>query len=62
MNRKSTSAAAGIAVGALAATALGAGAYMAYTQPKEMKKILKKAARGAENAVGEVDRLLRQYL
>ena len=38
-----------------------AGAYMAYTKPKETKKMLRKATQNAEKALTAVDKMVGQY-
>ena len=54
--------AAGIAMGAAALAAVGAGAYMAYNNPKPMKKMMKKATQTTEKALGAMDKMMSRYL
>lgn len=51
----------GLAMGAAAIAAVGAGAYMAYNNPKQMKKMMKKAAQNTEKALGAVDKMMSHY-
>lgn len=52
----------GAALGLLAGgTMAAAGAYMAQKSPKEMKKMMKKAANGAEKAMDTIEHMLRSY-
>lgn len=51
----------GLAVGAAALAAMGAGAYMAYNNPKQMKKLMKKASQSTEKALSAVDKMVSQY-
>ena len=51
----------GLAMGAAAIAAMGAGAYMAYNNPKQMKKMKKKAAHNTETALGAVDKMMSHY-
>ena len=51
----------GAALGLLAGGAVGAaGAYVAQKNPKEMKKMMKKAGASAERAMATFDRNIRQ--
>ena len=50
----------GAALGLLAGGAVGAaGAYVAQKNPKEMKKMMKKAGASAERAMETIDRVLK---
>lgn len=52
----------GAAVGVLAGAAVGAaGTYMAKTNPKQMKKMLHKAAKAGEQVVHNVEHMLSSY-
>lgn len=50
-----------IAMGLAAASAVGAGAYLASRNQREVKKMAKKVARGAEKAVLDIDRMASRY-
>ena len=59
---KKSSMSAGLAVGAVAATALSAaGMYLAYTHPRQTKRIMKKAGRTVEKAMGQMENMMAQY-
>ena len=52
----------GAALGLLAGGAVGAaGAYVAQKNPKEMKKMMKKAGASAERAMETIDRVLNSH-
>ena len=52
----------GAALGLLAGGAVGAaGAYVAQKNPKEMKKMMKKAGASAERAMETIDRMLNSH-
>lgn len=52
----------GAALGLLAGSAVGAaGAYVAQKNPKEMKKMMKKAGASAEKAMETIDRVLNSH-
>ena len=49
----------GAAMGVLAGSALGAvGAYAAQKHPREMKKVMKKAAHTAQKAMNSIDKMM----
>ena len=50
-----------IAMGLAAASAMGAGAYLASRNQREVKKMAKKVARGAEKAVLDLDKMASKY-
>lgn len=50
-----------IAMGLAAASAVGAGAYLASRNQREVKKMAKKVARGDEKAVLDIDRMASKY-
>lgn len=59
---KKSSMSAGLAAGAVAATALSAaGMYLAYTHPREARRMMKKAGRTVEKAMGQMEDIMARY-
>ncbi len=50
-----------LAMGIAGACAVGAGAYLASRNQREVKKMAKKVARGAEKAVLDIDKMASRY-
>ena len=50
-----------VAMGLAAASAVGAGVYLASQNQREVKKMAKKVARGAEKAVLDIDKMASKY-